>query len=580
MPLLEYGEFDPNALTQHADAARVLAELETARACNDIYSYTILSGAGEALWEPNTKSSHPPEPEIRSYFGLLHKSLHVARNILERRGVAFLPEHIAITEESVWTLVTDPQDTEPVTIKEVEDGLSYVLPGFIPASVKTVRTAKKVSTPLPTAPAHKVNPVVLKSVLAKRLDSAEKRDAKSGAVLLPSEDYSHFSEDRRKEREERLGKASPLQRMMAGYQHHRTVKRRQRMRVKPAPYSDDLIKMYLDEAGQVPRLTSEQEAMLSERIKVGLIEWRKVEANKPYDETLIIEAADAYNWFMSSAQLLVVGLARKVKSKTVPLIDRIQLGNGAYGNGGLPRAIEKFDPKKGFEFSTYAEWWIGKAIFRGMAQTSRTIRLPRLLHEHILEFNKKVTAFAAKKGREPTFEEMKQDMGWLTPSELEMIHQLREEPKSLDAPLPHTDSGETEYDIIPDASDHYGEKDSDLDRIAKLREALLRARNTKRQPTVKHGRVVLPQLTEREEIALILRYGFDFTEDNAALFTVGAWQRALKARTELEELKKKRIDKMTLPDVGHVFGLGSIQNTQSKALGKIIRESESPFELF
>ena len=146
---------------------------------------------------------------------------------------------------------------------------------------------------------------------------------------------------------------------------------------------EDLVRLYLTDIGQYPLLTKDDEVRLAQEIEAGTEARTALEADQLADGSAItptkkreLRRADrkgerAERTFVQSNLRLVVSIAKKYQASGLPLLDLIQ-----EGNLGLMHAVEKFDWRKGFKFSTYATWWIRQAITRGIANTGRTIRLP------------------------------------------------------------------------------------------------------------------------------------------------------------------------------------------------------------
>jgi RNA polymerase sigma factor (sigma-70 family) len=143
---------------------------------------------------------------------------------------------------------------------------------------------------------------------------------------------------------------------------------------------EDLVRLYLTDIGQYPLLTKDDEVRLAQTIEAGRDAEQELGAAKPKDVTpskrrelkrKIMTGEGAQQTFVQSNLRLVVSIAKKYQASGLPLLDLIQ-----EGNLGLMHAVEKFDWRKGFKFSTYATWWIRQAITRGIANTGRTIRLP------------------------------------------------------------------------------------------------------------------------------------------------------------------------------------------------------------
>jgi RNA polymerase primary sigma factor len=188
---------------------------------------------------------------------------------------------------------------------------------------------------------------------------------------------------------------------------------------------DDSIQMYLREIGKVPLLTGEEEIDLAKRIGKGDIAAKKK---------------------LTEANLrLVVSIAKKYMGRNLGLLDLIQ-----EGNLGLFRAVEKFDWRKGYKFSTYATWWIRQAITRALADQSRTIRIPVHMVETLNKYAQAERSLVQDLGREPLPEEIAAEMG----IEVEKVYHLKkisQETVSIDAPVGE-DDGEDSYlgDFIVD----------------------------------------------------------------------------------------------------------------------------------
>lgn len=171
----------------------------------------------------------------------------------------------------------------------------------------------------------------------------------------------------------------------------------------------DPMKVYLYEISQTPLLTAEEEVELAKRIEQG-------------DE----EAKE----HLTKANLrLVVSIASYYKSYNVSFLDLIQ-----EGNIGLMRAVEKFDYRKGFKFSTYATWWIRQAVTRALAEQSRTIRLPVHIVESIYRINKAQRTLAAELNRTPTMEEVAEHLG-ISVERVESLLKTSQNTTSLDTPV-------------------------------------------------------------------------------------------------------------------------------------------------
>ncbi|MGV9824753.1 sigma-70 family RNA polymerase sigma factor [Gordonia sp. NPDC003429] len=253
----------------------------------------------------------------------------------------------------------------------------------------------------------------------------------------------------------------------------------------------DLVRVYLNGIGRTALLNAEQEVELAKRIEVGLyakhvLENRKrLSAVKKRDLAVIVREGEAARSHLLEANLrLVVSLAKRYTGRGMPLLDLIQ-----EGNLGLIRAMEKFDYAKGFKFSTYATWWIRQAITRGMADQSRTIRLPVHLVEQVNKLARIKRELHQQLGREATDEELANESGIPAEKIADLLDHSRD-PVSLDMPV-GSDEEAPLGDFIEDAEAPSAESAV----IAGLLHSDVRA--------------VLATLDEREQQVIRMRYGLD-----------------------------------------------------------------------
>ena len=209
---------------------------------------------------------------------------------------------------------------------------------------------------------------------------------------------------------------------------------------KRAPTSD-LVRIYLREIGRVPLLTAEDEVELAKSIEAGLFAEEKLANTDVLSgmerldlELLAREGARAKQRLIEANLRLVVSIAKRYVGRGMLFLDLIQ-----EGNLGLIRAVEKFDYTKGFKFSTYATWWIRQAITRAIADQARTIRIPVHMVETINKLVRVQRQMHQDLGREPTPEEIGQEMG-LTPARVMEIQRIAQEPVSLQSPIGEEDS--------------------------------------------------------------------------------------------------------------------------------------------
>ena len=227
---------------------------------------------------------------------------------------------------------------------------------------------------------------------------------------------------------------------------------------------DDPVKAYLKEIGQVPLLSAEEEQTLARAARAG--------------------DADARRRLSEANLRLVVSVAKRYAGRGLPFLDLIQ-----EGNLGLMKAAEKFEPDRGFKFSTYATWWIRQSITRAIADQGRTIRIPVHLVEHINRVRKTAGELLRKNGREPTAEEIAVRLE-MEPDRVRELLQLAQEPVSLETPV-----GE--------------EEDAHLEDFIQDEEAGIPVDEAGRQLLRRGLMSVLKSLTPREERVITLRFGLD-----------------------------------------------------------------------
>ena len=255
--------------------------------------------------------------------------------------------------------------------------------------------------------------------------------------------------------------------------------------------SADLVRVYLNGIGKTALLSAEDEVELAQAIEVGLYAEYKLanaekltRAEKRDLKILAREGKKARSHLLEANLRLVVSLAKRYTGRGMPLLDLIQ-----EGNLGLIRAMEKFDYAKGFKFSTYATWWIRQAITRGMADQSRTIRLPVHLVEQVNKLSRIKREMYQSLGREATNEELAEESG-IEESKIEMLLRQSRDPVSLDMPV-GTDEEAPLGDFIEDAE----ETDAETAVVASMRHSDIRS--------------VIGSLEEREQDVIRLRYGLD-----------------------------------------------------------------------
>src|SRR3954466_12621933 len=253
----------------------------------------------------------------------------------------------------------------------------------------------------------------------------------------------------------------------------------------------DLVRVYLNGIGKTALLNAADEVELAKRIEAGLyaqhlLETRKrMGDNRKRDLAAVVRDGEAARRHLLEANLrLVVSLAKRYTGRGMPLLDLIQ-----EGNLGLIRAMEKFDYSKGFKFSTYATWWIRQAITRGMADQSRTIRLPVHLVEQVNKLARIKREMHQRLGREATHEELAEESGLPVEKIADLLDHARD-PVSLDMPV-GSDEEAPLGDFIEDAE----AADAENTVISHLLHDDLRR--------------VLSTLEDREQAVIRMRYGLD-----------------------------------------------------------------------
>lgn len=266
----------------------------------------------------------------------------------------------------------------------------------------------------------------------------------------------------------------------------------------------DLLRLYLADVGRFPLLTKDDEARLAAAIEAGVLAAEELDlaprslgaARRRELRRAVREGEAAKEAFVQSNLRLVVSIAKRYQSVGVPLLDLIQ-----DGNLGLIRAVEKFDWRKGFKFSTYATWWIRQAVSRGIEKTGKTIRLPGHVDDILREIPKARADLEARLGRRASLAEVAEAME-MTEERLGEILAYRHEPRSLSEQL--REDGDAELgDVVADYA-----APSPFEIVAA---SLLPAELAK----------LLAPLQEREREILRLRFGLDRGEPKT-LSEIGA----------------------------------------------------------
>jgi RNA polymerase primary sigma factor len=282
---------------------------------------------------------------------------------------------------------------------------------------------------------------------------------------------------------------------------------------------DDPVRMYLKEIGRVPLLSMDQEKSLAMRIEAGELELQK---NGTADSRLVADGEEAKRQLTEANLRLVVSIAKKYVGRGMLFLDLIQ-----EGNLGLIRAVEKFDYRKGYKFSTYATWWIRQAITRALADQARTIRIPVHMVETINRLIKVSRQLLQELGREPSVEEIAEAMA-LTPEKVREVMKISQEPISLETPI-----GEEE-------DSHLGDFIEDQEAVAPAEAASVMLLKEKMAD-------VLQNLTERERKVLVLRFGL---EDGHQRTLEEVGQEFGVTRERIRQIEAKALRKLRHPSRG------------------------------
>ncbi|MGB3945560.1 MAG: sigma-70 family RNA polymerase sigma factor, partial [Candidatus Saccharimonadales bacterium] len=261
--------------------------------------------------------------------------------------------------------------------------------------------------------------------------------------------------------------------------------------------SDDSVRLYLREIGKIPLLNAVEELELAQKIVANSEELAEVAAKLKGDE---ITASERQKLVTKAAKLskpkdkmaeanmrLVVSIAKRYSGRGLDFLDLIQ-----EGNTGLLRAVEKFDPDKGFKFSTYATWWIRQAITRAIADQARVIRIPVHMVETINKLLRTQRRMTQELNREPTIEELAKELE-MEPEKVEYVIKIKQDIQSLDAGVGR--DGEDEDSVLQDFIE-------DEDSVTPEQSATTQLLKEQVQS-------VLSTLSDREQKIVRMRFGLD-----------------------------------------------------------------------
>ena len=295
---------------------------------------------------------------------------------------------------------------------------------------------------------------------------------------------------------------------------------------RPEREEEDLVRLYLNDIGKHGLLTKDDEARLGQAIESAQSARDQINAGKALTAAekrrlrqAVRDGERATQIFIESNLRLVVSIAKKYQASDLPLLDLVQ-----EGNLGLMHAVEKFDYRKGFKFSTYATWWIRQAITRGIANTGRTIRLPVHAGDLLSRLKKARVQLELEKGRRPTLGELAKELD-MPERQVAEILRYASEPLSLSDPL-REDSDTELGDIVEDRG---AVSPFEAAAEAMLPEELNR---------------LLAPLAEREREILRLRFGLDRGEPRT-LEEVG--DRFNLTRERIRQIEARAMSKLRHP---------------------------------
>ncbi len=264
--------------------------------------------------------------------------------------------------------------------------------------------------------------------------------------------------------------------------------------------SDDSVRLYLREIGKIPLLNAEEELALAQRVVAG--------EKKAKDK-------------MAEANMrLVVSIAKRYSGRGLDFLDLIQ-----EGNTGLLRAVEKFDPDKGFKFSTYATWWIRQAITRAIADQARTIRIPVHMVETINKLLRTQRRMTQELNREPTIEELAKELE-MEPEKVEYVIKIKQDIQSLDAGVGRDgdDGDESTLGEFIEDEDSATPEESAANQLLK-----------------EQVQAVLSTLSDREQKIVRMRFGLDNGKSHT-LEEVG--QEFAVTRERIRQIEAKALAKL------------------------------------
>jgi RNA polymerase primary sigma factor len=291
----------------------------------------------------------------------------------------------------------------------------------------------------------------------------------------------------------------------------------------------DPVRLYLNEIGRYSLLTSQQEVELAMQMEAGqraqarLAEDGLNEEDKSFLQHEMDMGDAAHDQLVQSNLRLVVALARRYVGRGMALLDLIQ-----EGNVGLMRAVERFDYRRGFKFSTYATWWIRQAISRAIADQGRTIRMPIHVLDSVNKLTRAQRELTQQMGRAPSIDELAFELD-IEPSRVGELQRIAQDTVSLETPVGEDDDG-TLGDLV---EDHDSDRPADAATFASLQDQLAQA---------------LEGLNDREREVLIMRFGLADGRMRT-LEEVGSHFKVTRER--IRQLETKALAKLRHPDKSH-----------------------------
>jgi RNA polymerase primary sigma factor len=293
--------------------------------------------------------------------------------------------------------------------------------------------------------------------------------------------------------------------------------------MNPWDAGDEAVKQYLDGIGSFVLLTAEDEVMLAKAIEKGRKAELRLAAEPNHSDKAALDAEirqglAARRRFIQANLRLVVSIAKRYQRSGLPFLDLIQ-----EGNLGLIRAVEKFEHRKGFKFSTYATWWIRQSISRAIADKSRTIRIPVHMMDTIGQVQAAENELTKRTGRTPTDEEIAEEAGLAVEK---VVEAKRISPETISL-----------FEPVGEESTVLGDFIEDVDAEDPFEMALLASR-------LEDLDEYMERLNDRERTVIIMRYGLGNTEPRT-LDEVGRHFNVTRER--IRQIEAKAIAKMRKP---------------------------------